>query len=259
MCRAECVLGRVCAGQFVCWAVCLPLPLPLLCWEPEASTIPIFLPPSQRRCRWRHSYYHGRISRDDAVDRLTSMGVDGSFLLRMSESQEGVYTVSIMCAPPVPSTPMPPPPPLALCPPSLFATLAAIQSCLGLSDSQVVKAVQASLQKPCRLSLCPAQPNSGCFPVRIQQCCTRRAAPTLSLALHGRSSLTALSGASPPCLPFAPPGRIFLSTAPPFTPSPHHTVRPIRPHPPFHRSHAFVQPVPRVCMLSFSKFHVYAT
>lgn len=25
------------------------------------------------------------------------MGVDGSFLLRMSESQEGVYTVSVMC------------------------------------------------------------------------------------------------------------------------------------------------------------------
>eukprot|EP00911_Craspedida_sp_UC1_P002709 UC1_evm2s1989 len=42
------------------------------------------------------SYYHGRISRDDAVERLTSMGVDGSFLLRMSESQEGVYTVSVM-------------------------------------------------------------------------------------------------------------------------------------------------------------------
>eukprot|EP00042_Codosiga_hollandica_P022917 m.87503 g.87503 ORF g.87503 m.87503 type:complete len:185 (-) comp50979_c0_seq2:36-590(-) len=42
------------------------------------------------------SYYHGRISRDEAVDRLTRQGRDGSFLLRMSETQDGVYTISVM-------------------------------------------------------------------------------------------------------------------------------------------------------------------
>jgi hypothetical protein len=42
------------------------------------------------------SYYHGRISRDEAVDRLQRDGVDGSFLLRMSTSQDGVYTLSVM-------------------------------------------------------------------------------------------------------------------------------------------------------------------
>ncbi|EGD79637.1 hypothetical protein PTSG_10485 [Salpingoeca rosetta] len=42
------------------------------------------------------SYYHGRISRDEAVSRLHEGGKDGSFLLRMSESQDGVYTVSVM-------------------------------------------------------------------------------------------------------------------------------------------------------------------
>ena len=41
-------------------------------------------------------FYHGRISRDDAVDRLERGGTDGSFLLRMSESQDGVYTISVM-------------------------------------------------------------------------------------------------------------------------------------------------------------------
>ena len=43
------------------------------------------------------SYYHGRISRDEAVDILTRDGQDGSFLLRMSETQDGVYTISVMC------------------------------------------------------------------------------------------------------------------------------------------------------------------
>ena len=43
------------------------------------------------------SYYWGRLSREDAVDALTSRGVDGSFLLRMSTTQDGVYTLSIMC------------------------------------------------------------------------------------------------------------------------------------------------------------------
>lgn len=42
------------------------------------------------------SYYHGRISRDEAVERLQRDGVDGSFLLRMSTSQEGVYTLSVL-------------------------------------------------------------------------------------------------------------------------------------------------------------------
>lgn len=42
------------------------------------------------------SYYWGRISRDEAVDALVKNGFDGSFLLRMSESQDGVYTISVM-------------------------------------------------------------------------------------------------------------------------------------------------------------------
>lgn len=42
------------------------------------------------------SYYHGRISREEAVKRLTDGGYDGSFLLRMSETQDGVYTISVM-------------------------------------------------------------------------------------------------------------------------------------------------------------------
>lgn len=54
-------------------------------------------PPSPLPSPIHHSYYHGRISRDAAVDALTDRGVDGSFLLRMSESQDGVYTISVMC------------------------------------------------------------------------------------------------------------------------------------------------------------------
>eukprot|EP00730_Choanoeca_flexa_P015490 TRINITY_DN7120_c0_g1_i3.p1 TRINITY_DN7120_c0_g1~~TRINITY_DN7120_c0_g1_i3.p1 ORF type:complete len:199 (+),score=36.52 TRINITY_DN7120_c0_g1_i3:27-599(+) len=42
------------------------------------------------------SYYHGRISREEAVNRLLANGIDGSFLLRMSTTQDGVYTVSVM-------------------------------------------------------------------------------------------------------------------------------------------------------------------
>ena len=41
-------------------------------------------------------YYHGRISRDEAVSVLQRDGSDGSFLLRMSETQDGVYTVSVL-------------------------------------------------------------------------------------------------------------------------------------------------------------------
>eukprot|EP00055_Hartaetosiga_balthica_P009466 m.37763 g.37763 ORF g.37763 m.37763 type:complete len:226 (+) comp6759_c0_seq1:1370-2047(+) len=42
------------------------------------------------------SYYHGRISRDEAIRRLEGKGENGAFLLRMSETQDGVYTVSVM-------------------------------------------------------------------------------------------------------------------------------------------------------------------
>jgi len=35
----------------------------------------------------------GRISREEAVDRVQREGMDGSFLLRMSTTQDGVYTV----------------------------------------------------------------------------------------------------------------------------------------------------------------------
>ena len=40
------------------------------------------------------SYYHGRIPRTRAVELLEG-NKDGTFLLRMSESQQGVYTLSI--------------------------------------------------------------------------------------------------------------------------------------------------------------------
>eukprot|EP00049_Salpingoeca_infusionum_P002515 m.57728 g.57728 ORF g.57728 m.57728 type:complete len:204 (+) comp11625_c1_seq1:150-761(+) len=42
------------------------------------------------------SYYHGRITREEALERLEEARVDGTFLLRMSTSQEGVYTISVM-------------------------------------------------------------------------------------------------------------------------------------------------------------------
>eukprot|EP01147_Barroeca_monosierra_P000109 gene109-3501_t len=42
------------------------------------------------------SYYHGRIPRDEAIRRLQEDGRDGAFLLRMSETQDGVYTISLL-------------------------------------------------------------------------------------------------------------------------------------------------------------------
>ena len=68
---------------------------------------------SSRCCLSSQRYYHGRISREQAVERLVENGYDGSFLLRMSETQDGVYTISIMlvmwacvhvCPPPVQET-----------------------------------------------------------------------------------------------------------------------------------------------------------
>jgi len=41
------------------------------------------------------SYYHGKISREDAVKRLQTRNLDGAFLLRMSATQDGVYTISL--------------------------------------------------------------------------------------------------------------------------------------------------------------------
>eukprot|EP00729_Bicosta_minor_P001488 gene1488-29601_t len=41
------------------------------------------------------SYFHGTISREQAVERLQSRNLDGAFLLRMSATQEGVYTISL--------------------------------------------------------------------------------------------------------------------------------------------------------------------
>ena len=43
------------------------------------------------------SYYHGKISREDAVKRLQTRNLDGAFLLRMSATQDGVYTISLQC------------------------------------------------------------------------------------------------------------------------------------------------------------------
>jgi len=42
------------------------------------------------------SYYFGKISRSTAVELLQNKGYDGSFLLRQSTTQDGVYTISIM-------------------------------------------------------------------------------------------------------------------------------------------------------------------
>jgi hypothetical protein len=41
------------------------------------------------------SYYHGTISREEAVKRLQKADTDGAFLLRMSATQKGAYTISL--------------------------------------------------------------------------------------------------------------------------------------------------------------------
>ena len=41
------------------------------------------------------SYYHGTISREEAVRRLQKADTDGAFLLRMSATEEGAYTISL--------------------------------------------------------------------------------------------------------------------------------------------------------------------
>ncbi|EGD82471.1 hypothetical protein PTSG_03120 [Salpingoeca rosetta] len=41
------------------------------------------------------SYYHGTISREEAVRRLQNANTDGAFLLRMSATQAGAYTISL--------------------------------------------------------------------------------------------------------------------------------------------------------------------
>ena len=41
------------------------------------------------------SYYHGTISREEAVKRLQEFNKDGAFLLRMSATQKDAYTISL--------------------------------------------------------------------------------------------------------------------------------------------------------------------
>ena len=41
------------------------------------------------------SYYHGTISREEAVTRLQDRNMDGSFLLRQSATQANAYTISL--------------------------------------------------------------------------------------------------------------------------------------------------------------------
>jgi len=41
------------------------------------------------------SYFHGTIEREEAVKRLQERNLDGAFLLRMSATQDGVYTISL--------------------------------------------------------------------------------------------------------------------------------------------------------------------
>ena len=43
------------------------------------------------------SYYHGTISREEAVARLEKANRDGTFLLRMSSTQDKAYTISVQC------------------------------------------------------------------------------------------------------------------------------------------------------------------
>ena len=40
-------------------------------------------------------YYHGTISREEAVSRLEKFNKDGAFLLRMSSTQDKQYTISV--------------------------------------------------------------------------------------------------------------------------------------------------------------------
>eukprot|EP01147_Barroeca_monosierra_P001034 gene1034-4270_t len=41
------------------------------------------------------SYYHGTISREEAVKRLQKANTDGAFLLRMSATEQGAYTITL--------------------------------------------------------------------------------------------------------------------------------------------------------------------
>ena len=43
----------------------------------------------------RGSYYHGTIAREEAVARLEKANRDGTFLLRMSSTQDKAYTISV--------------------------------------------------------------------------------------------------------------------------------------------------------------------
>ena len=41
------------------------------------------------------SYYHGTVTREEAVARLEKENRDGTFLLRMSSTQDKAYTLSV--------------------------------------------------------------------------------------------------------------------------------------------------------------------
>ena len=42
-----------------------------------------------------YSYYHGTITREEAVAQLEKANKDGTFLLRMSSTQNNAYTLSV--------------------------------------------------------------------------------------------------------------------------------------------------------------------
>lgn len=62
--------------------------------ESDDATL-LCLSSSSQPTRFHCSYYHGTISREEAVARLQKAGTDGAFLLRMSATQHGMYTISL--------------------------------------------------------------------------------------------------------------------------------------------------------------------
>lgn len=71
---------------------------PLVGWQSGFGSFSLPLstpPPSSSPFPLYSSYYHGTISREEAVTRLQKANTDGAFLLRMSATQKNVFTISV--------------------------------------------------------------------------------------------------------------------------------------------------------------------